>query len=87
MGLILFTKYLFRALKTLKQVYDKKPLSMSIFLGLEGSELMPSMFDENPYSNYGKPLDAIYNRIGPIAGHNFGQMIEKVLMPGSVGLV
>lgn len=87
MGLILFTKYLFRALKTLKQVYDKKPLSITMFLGLEATETMPAMFDENPYSNYGKPLDAIANRLGPIAGHNFMDMAGKLLSPASFQVI
>jgi len=82
-SIIEFTKYLFRALKTLKQVYDKKPLSMTIFLGLEGSDLMPSFFDENPYSNYAKPLDAIKNHIGL----RFSDMAQKLLTPGSIGLL
>ena len=87
MGLILFTKYFFRALKTLKQVYDKKPLSMTMFLGLEVTETMPAMFDENPYSNYGKPFDALANRVGPIAGHNFMDMMAKLLSPASFQVI
>ena len=87
MGLILFTKYFFRALKTLKQVYDKKPLSMTLFLGLEGADLMPSMFDENPYKNYADPAGAIVNRLGPVAGLDFMEMMKKVLTPASFQII
>lgn len=83
MGLILFTKYYLRALKTLKQVYDKKPLSMTMFLGLEGFDLLPSMFDESPYKGYASPLDSLVNRLGPMTGNHFGEMIQKLLTPAS----
>jgi hypothetical protein len=82
-GLFLFTKYYFRALKTLKQVYQKKPLSMTLFLGMGFGGLLPDAFDESPYKGYEHPVDSLLNRTGPITGNHLDEMAAKVLMPGS----
>jgi hypothetical protein len=82
-GLFLFTKYFFRGLKTLKQVYEKKPLSMTLFLGMEFGGLLPEVLDESPAKSYEHPVDAVFNRAGPITGNHFNEFASKILMPGS----
>jgi hypothetical protein len=82
-GLFLFTKYFFRGLKTLKQVYEKKPLSMTLFLGMEFGGLLPEVLDESPAKSYEHPIDAVFNRAGPITGNHLDEFASKILMPGS----
>jgi hypothetical protein len=86
-GLLLFTKYFFRALKTLKQVYDKKPLSMTMFLGLEASGEIPSFLDEGPQIAYKDPLEAAERKVGPVAELDFIEIAKKVMMPGSFSVL
>lgn len=82
-GLLLFTKYFFRALKTIKQVYDKKPLALTLFLGIDNF-----VYDlEDPYKNYFNLETAIGNRVGPTASLDFMEMAKKVLTPGSFGMI
>lgn len=86
-GLFMFTKYFFRALKTAKQVYDKHPLSLMMFLGADISHIIPKdmlglPLDENPYKGYADPLASATHRLGPAATFGFGDLAQKVLMPG-----
>lgn len=87
-GLLLFTKYLFRAMKTLKQVYEKKPLGLTLFLGadysLDKDSFMRNFIDD-PYKNYADPERSLENRIGPVASLDANSFVEKLLVPSSVG--
>lgn len=82
-GLLLFTKYFLRALKTMKQVYDKKPLALTLFLGIDNF-----VYDlEDPYKNYFNLESSLSNRVGPTATLDFMEMAKKVLTPGSFGMI
>jgi hypothetical protein len=86
-GLFMFTKYFFRALKTLKQVYEGHPLSLTMFLGMEAMQILPKELSESPYDGYVHPLKSFGHRAGPAATFDFSDMAKKILMPGTFDML
>lgn len=83
MGFVLFTKYFFRSMKTLKQVYDKKPLALTTFLG----------FDNFVYDAVGDPWEGVFDvenkletKIGPTAKFDIWSIMEKVFLPAPTNM-
>lgn len=83
MGLVLFTKYFFRSMKTLKQVYDKKPLALTAFLG----------FDNFVYDAVGDPWEGVFDienkletKVGPTAQFDLWSVMEKVFLPAPTNM-
>jgi hypothetical protein len=86
-GLVLFTKYFFRALKTVKQVYDRNPMAMTLFLGLEAHGDLPKFMDQGPQIAYLDPIQSAEQKVGPVAELDFMEMMKKVLTPSSFQII